>query len=172
MQNRYALIPVHNRYQCIRSPKCISIYRLRDGIRDCYYNDNEDSTVVSKITSPELLKRYCKCTTTNEYISHILVGDDQWLNACVAIERAQTSIKETRFEKKKSKQIAKYTIVGLLILSISTNIHDPIHRRLLDDDDDDDIKKKRIWCIVTYSSSIQIFNSFINIFHFSFPFFS
>jgi len=82
---------------------------------------------------------------------------DQWLNACVAIERAQTSIKGAKFYRRKSKQIAKYIIVGFLFLSISTNIHDSIHRRLLDDDD---IQKKRIWCIVTYSSSIQIFNSF------------
>jgi hypothetical protein len=49
----------------------------------------------------------------------------------------------------------------LIILSV---IHDPIHRRLIDDNE------QRIWCIVNYSTKLNIFNSVINIIHFLLPF--
>ena len=97
------------------------------------------------------------------------VNMDQWLNACVAIDRALAAIKGVRFEKKKSKRAAKYVITFLLLFTISTSLHDPFHRRLLEEGDDDDDKEKRIWCIVTYSSGFQTLNSFMNIFHFFTP---
>ena len=81
---------------------------------------------------------------------------DQWLNACVAIERAITIIKGTSFDKKKSKQTAKFVIIILLIIIIGTSIHDPIYRHLIDEENYDDDNVKRIWCIVTYPSSLQI----------------
>ena len=63
---------------------------------------------------------------------------DQWLSACVAIERAIASIQGIHFNKQKSKQMAKYIIFSLLLLIIITNIHDPIHRRLIDDNNNDE----------------------------------
>ena len=95
------------------------------------------------------------------------VNMDQWLNACVAIDRAIAAINGVHFDKKKSKRAAKYVIVFLLLFTISASIHDPFHRRLLDEGDDE--KEKRIWCIVTYPSSFQTLNSFMNIFHFFAP---
>jgi len=94
---------------------------------------------------------------------------DHWLNACVACERAITSIKTTSFNKRKSKKAAKYVICILLVLMIFTTIHDPLHRRLIDDDEHGE--NKRIWCIVSYSPSFQIFNFTVNIIHFCTPFF-
>jgi hypothetical protein len=64
--------------------------------------------------------------------------------------------------------VAKYVILALILMIISTTIHDPIHRHLLYDDNDDD--EKRIWCIITYSVSLHTFNTFINMFHFLTPF--
>jgi hypothetical protein len=93
---------------------------------------------------------------------------DQWLNACVAMERAVTIIKATRFDKKKSKKAAKFVILLLLIVLVGTSIHDPISRRLIDEEND--AKEKRIWCIISYSSSLQIFNSMMHSFHFLGPF--
>jgi hypothetical protein len=93
---------------------------------------------------------------------------DQWLCACVALERAIVTKKGTTFDKKKSKQAAKLVIVILLMVIISTSIHDPIYRRLIIEENDDE--EKRIWCIVTYPSSLQIYNSVLNIFHFCGPF--
>jgi hypothetical protein len=94
---------------------------------------------------------------------------DQWLNACVATERAITAIKGAGFVKKKSKKAAKLVIVILLIVIIGTYIHDPIYRRLIDEENDGD-DMKRTWCIVTYPSSLQIYNYVIHSFHFFGPF--
>jgi hypothetical protein len=92
---------------------------------------------------------------------------DQWLNACVAIERATTVIKGTRFNKKKSTKIAKLVIIIVLIVTIATSLDDPIFRRLIDEENE---YEKRIWCIVSYSSSLQTYNSVMNTFHFIAPF--
>jgi hypothetical protein len=102
-----------------------------------------------------------------DFILRIGLNMDQWFNALVAIERAITAIKAIQFNKKKSKQVAKIMIIILLIFVIGTNIHDPINRRLIDEENEDE---KRIWCIVSYSSNLQIYNSFMNIFHFIVPF--
>jgi maltodextrin utilization protein YvdJ len=97
---------------------------------------------------------------------------DQWLNACVAIERAYTIIKGPRFIKKKSKLAAKFVIILLVIVLVGTSIHDPISRGLIDEqsNDDDDDNVKRTWCIVNYGSVLQVYNSMINTIHFLGPF--
>ncbi|CAF2087466.1 unnamed protein product [Rotaria magnacalcarata] len=87
--------------------------------------------------------------------------------ACVAIERMMSVIVGTRFNKQKSRKLAKSIISSVFIVTIITQIHDPIHRQLIDDIDDDE---RRIWCLTKYSSSARIYNSFINLFHFLVPF--
>ncbi|UJR06936.1 hypothetical protein I4U23_011225, partial [Adineta vaga] len=109
---------------------------------------------------------------TLDFFLRISLCMDQYLNACVASERALTAFRGISFDKKKSKQMAKYIIILLLFWTISTTMHDPIHRRLLQDNDDDgEESEKRIWCIVSYSSSVRIFHSIINLIHFFVPFF-
>jgi hypothetical protein len=102
-----------------------------------------------------------------DFLLRICLNMDQWLNAFVAIERAYTTIKGTRFNKAKSKQAAKLVIGILLIFTIGTTIHDPVYRRLIEEESDDE---KRIWCIVTYPSSIQTFDSIMLTFHVCVPF--
>ncbi|UJR17513.1 hypothetical protein I4U23_004408 [Adineta vaga] len=104
-----------------------------------------------------------------DFFLRICLNMDQWLNACVAMERAITVIQGARFNKKKSKELAKKVLFILLILIISTSIHDPIYRRLFEEKNDND-DKKRIWCIVTYSLNLQIYNRIVNTFHFFAPF--
>ena len=58
-------------------------------------------------------------------------------------------------------------IVGLVLITIVTNIHDPIYRRLFAEGDNDE---QRLWCIVEYSSTIRLLNQLINILHFILPF--
>jgi hypothetical protein len=95
----------------------------------------------------------------------------QWLNACVATERAFTIIKGANFNKKKSKRTAKFVILLLVIVIAGTSIHDPISRRLIDEEsNDDDENVKRTWCIVNYGSVLQVYNSMINTSHFLGPF--
>ncbi len=117
------------------------------------------------ITNPSFLKFQC---TSMDFLLYVCLVMDQWLNACVAIERVFTIIKGIDFDKKKSKKIAKWIFPLLILLITCTTIHDPIHRRLLYDDNDDN--EKRIWCIATYSASVQTYNTFINTFHFLVPF--
>jgi hypothetical protein len=95
---------------------------------------------------------------------------DQWLNACVAVERTVVVIKGPYFRKKKSKKAAKFVIVLLLILISISYIHEPIYRRLIDEEDDDDDSQRRIWCIVSYPSNVEVYNYIIHILHFFGPF--
>jgi hypothetical protein len=95
---------------------------------------------------------------------------DQWLTAFVAIERAFVIIKGIKFNKKKSKLMAKWIIGCLVLITILTNIHDPIYRRLFIEDNNDDDDERRLWCIVQYPSAIRIINRIIDILHFTVPF--
>jgi hypothetical protein len=90
---------------------------------------------------------------------------DQWLNACVAVERAFNTIKGTSFVKRKSKRTAKFVIIILLIVIVGTSIHDSIFRYLIDDDN-----VKRIWCTFSNQPSLQVYNSVMYTFHFAVPF--
>lgn len=61
--------------------------------------------------------------------------------------------------------MSRWMIIGVIFLVILSVIHDPIHRRVSDDEDE-----QRRWCIVRYSSIVQIFDSIVHIFHFLIPF--
>ncbi|CAF1535660.1 unnamed protein product [Adineta ricciae] len=100
-----------------------------------------------------------------EFILQSLITMINWLNACVAVERVFILLKGPYFNKKKSKKIAKWVIIGIMICSCLSFLHDAIHRELIDDEEE-----SRIWCIVRYSSKIKTFDSFMNIFHFILPF--
>lgn len=97
---------------------------------------------------------------------------EQYLNACVASERASTVFQGVRFNRRKSQRMAKHIMILLLVWTITSTIHDPIHRRILNDNDSDDAEEneKRIWCFVSYSSNFHVFNSIINSIHFFVPF--
>jgi len=105
-----------------------------------------------------------------DFILRIFLSLEQWLNACVAIERTITVIKGATFDKKKSEKAAKLVIIILLIVIVISYIPDPIHRKLIDEINSVDIRQNRIWCIVSYSSNLDIYNSFIHTFHVIGPF--
>jgi hypothetical protein len=120
---------------------------------------------MSLITNRSFL--YFNCISL-DVILKIVLSSSEWLNASVAIERMFTVIQGASFSKTKSKKVSKWVILSIFILTILTHIHDPIHRELIDDFD---IDEHRIWCFVKYSSSVNIYNSFITLFHFLIPFF-
>jgi tetrahydromethanopterin S-methyltransferase subunit C len=105
----------------------------------------------------------------NSFKNHSLIYGHcvcmDWLSACVAIERAVNVSSGVNFNKVKSKQVAKWIICLVFIITGCTHIHDPIHRYLIDDE-----AEHRTWCIVQYSSSLQTFDWIVNILHFVFPF--
>ncbi|CAF1098971.1 unnamed protein product [Adineta steineri] len=119
---------------------------------------------MTTITDRSFLKVQC---ISLDFLLRICLSMDAWLSACVASERAMTVVQSTRFDKKKSKKIAKLVIIGLCVVVIGTSIHDPIYRRLIEEENDDE---KRLWCIVTYPVGLERFNSFINGFHVVAPF--
>ena len=98
-------------------------------------------------------------------ISWLYIND--WLDACVSIERVISVKQGIKFNKTKSKQAAKSVTLVITFLSILSHVHDPLHRQLIRDTD---IDEERIWCIAHYSSSISIYNSVITLFHFLTPF--
>jgi hypothetical protein len=103
--------------------------------------------------------------TITDVLLRILLSSGDWLNACVAIERAFTAIQGLIFNKSKSVFTAKCVTPSIFILIILSYIHDPISRQLFDDEDE-----QRIWCIVKYSPKLRIYDTFINLFHFLMPF--
>ncbi|CAF0729225.1 unnamed protein product [Adineta steineri] len=124
-------------------------------------------TQMSYTTNRSFLNFQC---ISIDFLLRISLYMDQWLNACVAIDRAITAVKGTSFNKNTSKRLARYVILALILFVISTTIHDPFHRNLSNDNSDDD-GENRIWCIASYSSAVKIYDSFVNIFHFIAPFF-
>jgi hypothetical protein len=79
---------------------------------------------------------YFQCISF-DFILRVGLNMDQWLNTCVSIDKAATVWKGISFDQKKSKQIAKYIILTLVILIVSTSIQDRFHRRLIDEGNDD-----------------------------------
>ena len=60
--------------------------------------------------------------------------------------------------------MAKWIILIVIIFTSGTYIYDPLHRRLIDDEEEE-----RTWCVHKYSSSVQILDWIMNIFHFLVP---
>ena len=114
------------------------------------------------ITSPLFLSINC---ISMDFLLRSIVAMTDWFFDCVSTERMITIILNVKFSKTKSTRAAKWVILVLPIFTIGSMIHDPIRRRLIDDEEE-----KRTWCIVRYTSALEIFNSMINIFHFLLPF--
>ena len=90
---------------------------------------------------------------------------DSWGNACVALERAIAVSRGVRFDKSRSKRIARVSLLTLPCVIMGSIIHEPLHRELFDDR-----ATGLIWCITRYPSSAQDYNTFILFFHFLGPF--
>jgi hypothetical protein len=108
---------------------------------------------------------YIQCVSV-DYLLRSLLSISDWLSACVAIERAINVSQGIKFNKIKSKQIAKWMILIVILFTSCTYIYDPLHRHLIDDDEEE----QHTWCVTKYSSSLQVFDWLLNIFHFSLPF--
>ena len=90
---------------------------------------------------------------------------DNWLNACVAIERATTVFKGVNFNKQLSQRIARWTIFILPLLILVSLVHELIYRDLFYDEEEE-----RNWCILEYSERNMSYSTFILSFHTLAPF--
>ena len=116
--------------------------------------------IFSQITNRTFL--YVNCLLVDVSLK-ILLSASEWLNACVAIDRMTSVIKDVRFDTNKKMDYFN----GIYISITITYIHDPMNRKLIDDID---IDEKRIWCFVQFSSFANIYNYIITIFHSVMPF--
>ncbi|CAF3691982.1 unnamed protein product [Rotaria sp. Silwood1] len=117
---------------------------------------------MSIITNDSFLLLNCICTDLF-LKSFSVVGE--WLSACVNIERVLAVRLGVKFNKVRSRKVAKRVIFGIYLFTLISFIHDPFHRHLLPD-----VEEQRVWCVVRYSSSARKYASFVNIFHFLLPF--
>ena len=99
-----------------------------------------------------------------DYFLRVFISTSDWLWACAAIERAVNVTKGSRFDKVKSKKLAKWIVIIVSLLTICTYLHDPISRKLIDDEEE-----QRTWCIITYSPFLQLYDHILNVLHFSLP---
>jgi hypothetical protein len=109
-----------------------------------------------------ILYSNCMCI---EPLLKILLYIDNWLNGCVAAERGFAVFKGIYFNKKKSKYVAKWIIFLIILINMILVIPQLSHLHLFYDE-----REERTWCVVVYSSSLHIYNSFIICFHFLTPF--
>ena len=102
---------------------------------------------------------------TVDILLTILTSAVDWLHACVAIERGIMVMKGIKFDKAKSKRMAKNVILLILGIVSVTQVHSFFYRQLINDNEE-----QRIWCIVSYPPAVQTFEQIKNLFHFSVPF--
>jgi hypothetical protein len=86
-------------------------------------------TQINASVNLSVLRRGC---VSVEPLLKFFVYLDTWLNACVAVERAIHVSKGVKFNKEKSKRIARWIITILPLFVMTTIIHEPIHRNLLE----------------------------------------
>ena len=121
---------------------------------------------MSIIRNQTFLLVQCQLT---DWIIRSCLHLDQWLHSCVSIERAVCAVKGVHFNRRQSRQTAKWILIGLLSFVFASNVHDPIHRTIAYEENDENFNE-RIWCVTQYSNSIQTYDSFILLLHFFLPF--
>ncbi|CAF3802137.1 unnamed protein product [Rotaria sordida] len=99
-------------------------------------------------------------------ITMLIFVIDNWLNACVAIERTVSVFQGVYFNKNKSKQIAYYIIILLFVIIFCLSITQLVKLHVFEDK-----IEERSWCVVTYSSWIQTYSSIWTFFHYFAPLF-
>jgi len=119
-------------------------------------------TQINSSVSRSILQGGC---LSLEFILKLFLYMDNWLNACVALERSMTVYKEVKFNKMLSKRIAKWVIFLLPCFIMASIIHEPLYRELIEDK-----HEERLWCVFNYSYSVHIYNTIILFFHFIGPF--
>jgi len=100
---------------------------------------------------------------------------DTWFNACVAIERAINVSQGVKFNKTKSKWIARRVLIILPICVMGSLIHEPIKRNAFEfkierNETQGNTRENYIYCITRYSPSLENYNTSILFFHLIIPF--
>ncbi|CAF4583556.1 unnamed protein product [Rotaria sp. Silwood1] len=100
-----------------------------------------------------------------EPVLNLFLYMNNWLNACVATERAVTVFKGIHFDKIMSKSVARWIILLIACLITGTIIYESLDRGLFEDREE-----QRVWCVTHYSETVKHFNIAVLIIHFLTPF--
>ncbi|CAF3903979.1 unnamed protein product [Adineta steineri] len=119
-------------------------------------------TQINPLTNVSTLRSGCQSL---EFLLKVCLYMDNWLNACVALERFMTVYTGVRFDKLLSKRSARWVIIILALLIPISIIHEPLYRNLAEDK-----HEQRLWCVMLYSPSVHTYNTIISFFHFLCPF--
>ncbi|CAF0857863.1 unnamed protein product [Adineta steineri] len=99
-----------------------------------------------------------------EPLLKIILYIDKWLHTCVAIERIISVQHGVSFDKQKSVKIAKYVIIMVILLNFAAYVPQIFELHVFTDK-----TEERNWCVITYSSIIQIYSFTLIIFHYAAP---
>ncbi|CAF1279829.1 unnamed protein product [Adineta ricciae] len=120
----------------------------------------------------------------------VLIHLDSWFNAYVAVERAILVFKGVHFDKKTSQRWAYWLVFLSPFCILSTFIHEPLHRKLFEYQPEikkeylnetvdnvtriveytNETKQSDVWCVTSYSPSVQTYNTIIQFIHLLGPF--
>jgi hypothetical protein len=89
---------------------------------------------------------------------------NNWLNACVAIERAMSVLQGVTFNKNRSKRVARWITLLLFSIIVCLFITQLIHLHIFDDE-----TEERSWCVVKYTPWLQIYSTTFIFFHYFAP---
>ena len=118
---------------------------------------------MGRITNDAYLTFYC---VGAEFLTPTLLSTIDWLLACVAMERALTTLNNPQINRLNRLSIAKGLTLGICLVVPLTYLQDPLHRQLIDDEEEN-----RRWCILQYgSSALQRYDAIVVWFHLFFPF--
>ncbi|CAF4303137.1 unnamed protein product [Rotaria sp. Silwood2] len=118
------------------------------------------ATQIGSLTNRSFL--YTQCVSVDFFL-RVALSTGDWLSACIGIERATSISKGINFNKRKSRNCAKWIVLIVVLFTGCTHIHDPIHRRLIDDEG------QRTWCLAKYSPSLQAYDRIVNAVHLTIP---
>ncbi|UJR07865.1 hypothetical protein I4U23_012148 [Adineta vaga] len=85
-----------------------------------------------------------------EFILKVCLYTDNWLNACVALERLMTVKTGVSFNKLLSKRIAQWVIFCLPLVTMISIIHEPIHRNLFEDKYEERVQRAVLQSRISY----------------------
>jgi hypothetical protein len=100
-----------------------------------------------------------------EPVLKIFLYLDNWLNACVAIERTISVLQGIKFNKIRSKRVAPWITFLVFVIITCLFIPQLIHLYVFDDE----IEEKS-WCVVKYTPWLQIYSTTLIFFHYFAPF--
>ena len=99
-----------------------------------------------------------------EPLLKIVIYTDNWLNACVAIERVVSTLQGITFNKRKSKWVAERMIPFMCVINAVLLVPQQIYLYIYND-----TREGRAWCVTSYSRWLQIYSTTIIFFQYLGP---